>query len=88
MTDQVTYADKESWLDTIWSALDSYREKLEAGEEETGGPSWDDVCTAMAWIGEELGMDPEVDDTEHEAWCPAVAVEDGECLCGADQREA
>lgn len=49
----LTRADKESWFETIWDALHSYREDcIPEGEEYD--PIWDDICTAMAWISEEL----------------------------------
>jgi len=52
----LTRADKESWVETIWDALHSYREdSIPEGEEYD--PIWDDICTAMAWIEEEIKTD-------------------------------
>jgi hypothetical protein len=49
----LTRADRDSWLETIWDALHSYREdSIPVGEEYD--PIWDDICTAMAWIEEEI----------------------------------
>jgi hypothetical protein len=49
----LTRADKGSWLETIWDALHGYRENcIPEGEEYD--PIWDDICTAMAWIEEEM----------------------------------
>ena len=54
MTIKLTYANKESWLDTIWEALHGYRENCI--QEEEYDAEWDDICTAMAWIEEELEL--------------------------------
>lgn len=42
--------DAQSWFNTIWDALD-----LVAGN--VSQDEWDDIATAMAWIGETLGVD-------------------------------
>lgn len=52
-TTPLTRADKESWFETIWDALHSYREDCIPKDEEYD-PIWDDICTAMAWITEEI----------------------------------
>lgn len=49
----LTRADKNSWLETIWDALHGYREDCIPGDEAYDH-IWDDICTAMAWISEEL----------------------------------
>ena len=43
--------DKTSWLDTVWDALQGFREDCISTDDE----QWDEICTAMAWITEELG---------------------------------
>lgn len=52
----LTSNDKMSWVDTIWNALESYRVNIPEGIPEYDR-EWDDICTAMAWIGEELGLE-------------------------------
>jgi hypothetical protein len=47
----LTRGNRESWLNTIWSAI----------ECETPTEDSDDINTAMAWIREELGMEDEVE---------------------------
>ena len=44
---------KRSWLAVVWEALEEH----DYPEEQ-----WDDICTAMAWIREELGLPSEVED--------------------------
>lgn len=46
----LTYTDKQSWLDTVWAALDAYRQDYIPNDDE----QWDEICTAMAWIRGEL----------------------------------
>lgn len=57
---EIKRGDPTSWLDCIWEALHVYREELipegEAGYDDT----WNDLCTAMAWLSEEL----QIEDTE------------------------
>ena len=54
-------SDRESWLATVWEALGAYREDLIPEGEEMYDEQWDDICTAMAWIREELGLPDEVE---------------------------
>jgi hypothetical protein len=51
--------DTESWLETIWSALHAYRNDREGNPDYD--EEWSDICTAMAWIEEEL-TEPDTDD--------------------------
>jgi len=44
---------KTSWLDTVWDALQGFREDCISTDDE----QWDEICTAMAWITEELGFE-------------------------------
>jgi len=51
--------DAESWLDTIWSALHAYRaDRIPEGSADHDN-EWSDICTAMAWITEELDLQDE-----------------------------
>lgn len=47
---ELTAGNKESWLLTIWK-------NLPVPEDEA---RWDDICTAMAWIAEEIGVDQDI----------------------------
>ena len=42
-----------SWLETVWDALQGFREDCISTDDE----QWDEICTAMAWITEELGFE-------------------------------
>jgi aromatic ring-cleaving dioxygenase len=42
--------DEQSWFNTVWDALDLVADKVTQEE-------WDDIATAMAWIGETLEVD-------------------------------
>jgi hypothetical protein len=46
----LTKSDKRSWFSTVWDALHSYREDCIPTDDE----QWDEICTAMAWIEEEI----------------------------------
>lgn len=46
-----THTNKQSWLDTVWAALDAYRDDRPGGDCDA---QWDEICTAMEWIREEL----------------------------------
>tara|TARA_R110002110_G_scaffold56539_1_gene160518 strand:- start:570 stop:743 length:174 start_codon:yes stop_codon:yes gene_type:complete len=51
---KLTAGDPESWLATVWAALDEW------GDEFSGvviQARLDDVNTAMAWIRDDLGLD-------------------------------
>ena len=51
--------DKASWLEVVWEALHDWEAEHEdrvAVGTETFEERWDDICTAMAWIHEELGV--------------------------------
>ena len=47
MLKKLKFNDSQSWLALIWIALDRNRHDFNDAE-------WDEVCTAMAWIKEEL----------------------------------
>jgi hypothetical protein len=44
-------------LEIIWDALTAYREDLIPEGDEMYDKQWDDICTAMAWITEDLGLE-------------------------------
>jgi hypothetical protein len=46
--------DVESILETIWLALECYRENCIPEGDEQYDEEWGDICTAMAWIKEDL----------------------------------
>ena len=51
--------DKASWLSVVWEALHDWEAEYEgrsAVGTETFDERWDNICTAMAWIHEELGV--------------------------------
>jgi hypothetical protein len=47
---ELTHGNRASWLKVLWDALHDPCDPDDA--------RWDDVCTAMAWVTEELGLDP------------------------------
>lgn len=50
------YNNMNSWVDTIWDALQvCHGDDLNPEDRE----QWDEICTAMAWIAEELGVEVE-----------------------------
>ena len=51
MSVDVTKGNTESWLEVIWDALHAHQDSQHIIEED-----WDDICTAMAWIRESLGL--------------------------------
>ena len=50
------HGDKQSWLDTLWDALGNHRETCIPEGDPEYDAEWDDICTAMAWIAEELDV--------------------------------
>jgi hypothetical protein len=49
-----TSNDQQSWINTIWESLDEAQLYVPFSDEE-----WDEICTAMMWITEDLGcVDP------------------------------
>ena len=55
-----TAHDAQSWLDCLWHALHGYREDCIPEGEQAYDDEWSDICTAMAWIREALGLPDEV----------------------------
>lgn len=54
--------DKYSWLETVWKALECYRENSIPEGEPAYDEEWDNICSAMAWIREELDLPDEVEE--------------------------
>lgn len=52
----LTRADKYSWADTVRNALENYREFSIPEGKAAHDAEWDEICTAMAWIEEEMGL--------------------------------
>ena len=60
----LTHGDRMSWFDTVWDALAAYRETCIPEGDADYDAEWDEICTAMAWISEEIG---ESETTDREA---------------------
>ena len=58
---EVTYNNRESWMESVWVALHGFREDCIPEGDEDYDSEWNDICTAMAWIREELDLPDEVD---------------------------
>ena len=50
----MTRNDKKTILETIWQALEGYRENCIPEGEAQYDEQWNEICTAMAWITEDL----------------------------------
>ena len=50
----LTNFDTTQALDVVWETLSDYRENLIPEGDEMFDAQWDDICTAMAWIEDEL----------------------------------
>lgn len=61
---KMTRHDSKAQLETIWEALHIYREYLIPEGNATFDEIWSDVCTAMAWIEEDLLQEDGVDCNE------------------------
>jgi len=48
--------DMKQQLDIVWDALEAYREDLISEGDEQHDEIWDEVCTAMAVIEENLKL--------------------------------
>jgi len=46
--------DLDSILETVWNALEGYRENCIPESNTDYDAEWGDICTAMAWIKEDL----------------------------------
>ena len=54
----LTYGNKASWLNTIWTALDEWQD-MRWDVTEKDRKQCDNINTAMAWIAEELDVEQE-----------------------------
>ena len=50
----MTRNDRKSQLEVVWHALECYREDSIPEGNEDWDNEWNDICTAMAWITEDL----------------------------------
>jgi hypothetical protein len=60
MSNTLNAHDPATWLDVIWNALHSHRETCIPEGEPAYDDEWSDICTAMAWIAESLGLSEEI----------------------------
>ena len=58
---KLTNFDVEASLEVVWAALQGFREDCIPAGEEMYDEQWDDICTAMAWIREYLGLPSEAE---------------------------
>lgn len=73
----LTAGNRESWLALIWQALDGLEDcnaDMQAEGREEYGPDRDDICTAMAWIREGLGLPDEVSENCADSQPRAVII--------------
>jgi hypothetical protein len=49
--------DVKQQIEIIWDALEAYREDLIPEGDEQFDEIWDDICTAMAFIQENLKVE-------------------------------
>jgi hypothetical protein len=56
----VTSSNPQSWLETIWYALHMARENCIPESDPDYDNQWNNICEAMAWLTESLGL--ELDD--------------------------
>jgi len=53
----LTNEDIAQALDVVWDVLQDFRETLIPEGTPEYDSQWDDICTAMAWIQEDLGRE-------------------------------
>lgn len=58
----ITREDPEAWLDRIWGIIHFYADEGLAIQHDSTDPhevtaEWDDICTMMAWLREDLLSD-------------------------------
>jgi hypothetical protein len=67
-------------LDIVWAALEAYRAYLIPEGDEMYDKIWNEVCTAMHHIAEDLRCPEFIEEPDHQKDCPAI---DGfGCRCG------
>lgn len=54
----LTNGDTGQALQVVWDALEMVRADLIPEGDEGYDAQWSEICTAMAWITEALGLDP------------------------------
>jgi hypothetical protein len=59
---ELTENNKVSWTETVWNALHGFREDCISTDDEL----WDEICTAMRWIEQDLGIDYDEDGDAYE----------------------
>jgi len=52
--------DTKAQLEVVWEALEAYRSDLIPEGDSHYDEIWNDICTAMAWIQEDLGVEDEL----------------------------
>jgi hypothetical protein len=55
----VTRNNPESWMPALWEALEAFRENCAPEGNPESDADWDDLCSIMAWLREDLGLKPE-----------------------------
>lgn len=50
----ITRGNPKGWVNLLWHILECYREDCIPHEEHDD--EWDEICTVMAWLEEELGL--------------------------------
>lgn len=69
--------DAESWLATVWHALECYRgDCIPEGQDVAYDDAWSDICSAMAWIRTGLGLPDEISADETAQPAPASYDDD------------
>ena len=54
-------SDRINALNVVWSALETYRCDLIPEGDKAYDAQWNEICTAMAFLTEELGIDSSLD---------------------------
>lgn len=62
----ITRFDKQAQIERLWEALECYRENSISGSEHD--LEWDELCTIMAWITEDLEAQMSAKD-KYSAYC-------------------
>lgn len=63
MTNDLKAYNPASWLEAIWHALHAYRKDcIPEGGDPAYDEEWSEICIAMAWTREALGLADDVDD--------------------------
>jgi hypothetical protein len=57
MNKPLKFNDPATWLACIWEALEYVRDEHLMEGDEVADAQWNDLCTAMAWVSETLGVE-------------------------------